>query len=170
MWTQSELNEMRKGKLKFPPDAETQKYLDEKKEYLKTVSEKIGRPTPGFHIHYGFNACLRMIEEDTDIDWSQVKWKDRHSTMVSWYSIAREKGDLSPTGEEINFPRFDQNEMTTEESLSLNAKRLRLATGGRIGLMDAKMMLKEFDNDYDKTLGSIIDPWIRDNNKKRGRI
>lgn len=34
----------------------------------------------------GFNHCLKMIREATDIDWEKVKWKGLDSSMVSWFS------------------------------------------------------------------------------------
>jgi len=60
-------------------------------EHGKRIEEQLKTPpTRGHKINYGFNACLKMIREETDIDWEKVKWKEPTSSMVKWFSSAIE--------------------------------------------------------------------------------
>ena len=61
--------------------------LNEYKEYVlkKIKNRKILTPQDGF------NICLEMIREETNINWSKVKWSNPHGTVVAWFSSIETK-------------------------------------------------------------------------------
>lgn len=64
-------------------DDNTQEKFREYRRYVETFLGDDKSDTAA----YGFNFCLKMIDEATDIKWEDTKWKGLYSSMVTWFSV-----------------------------------------------------------------------------------
>lgn len=70
----------REALLNFADEETQEQFREYRKEIEKYLPEKHSS-------HAGFNFCLKMIREATDIEWENVRWKGLYSSMVAWFSV-----------------------------------------------------------------------------------